>query len=186
MFQEGESAVGSDAYISPALPGWPGRTLDDIPLQTLNDHRQAGLRSNPEFQTATLNCNGTQYTLKVECTCKPKEEEEKQAIGTQKVYAGVSTLLFGLATFAGALTLATQFIITCPESRLQVLLGIASQLFLGSLLGNVVVFFLMYGFREEDPLPKNVHMTVLMQFTIVGMMKYRCFRSAECLDNGGW
>jgi hypothetical protein len=102
-------------------------------------------------------------------------DKTSPATGTQKVYAAVSAILFQLATFAGGLTFATQFIITCSESRLQILLGIASQLFLGSLLGLVVVFFLMYGFGENEPLPPNVHAAVLVQFMIVGIMNIAAF-----------
>src|SRR5947209_6757285 len=50
----------------------------------------------------------------------------------QKVLSRMAGTLIPLATFAGGITIAAQFIIICPESRLQALPALASQLFLAT------------------------------------------------------
>ncbi len=94
---------------------------------------------------------------------------------TQKVYSSVITTIVGLSTFAAGLTFVTQFVITCPGSRLQVLLGMASQLFLASLLGVMVVFFLLYGIPEETFIAGTWHILVVIQFGLVGLMEIAAF-----------
>ncbi len=93
----------------------------------------------------------------------------------QKEYSAVVNAIATLTTFAGSLTLASQFVITCPGSRLQVLLGLASQLFLASLMGVMVVFFLIYGFDEGNPVPGIWHFLIVIQFVLVGFMEITAF-----------
>lgn len=75
-----------------------------------------------------------------------------------------------LATFAGGLTIATQFIIQCPDSRLQVLLAMTSELFLASVLGTVVMYLILYGLDEQDPVIGRRRHCLIFQFCIVGFM----------------
>lgn len=94
---------------------------------------------------------------------------------TQKVYASVVNTIATLTTFAASLTFVSQFVITCPGSRLQVLLGMASQLFLASLLGVMVVFFLLYKFDEDDNIRGIRHILIMIQFGLVGLMDIAAF-----------
>jgi hypothetical protein len=64
----------------------------------------------------------------------------------KKYYMNVINLLAPLAMFAGSLTIATQFVTPCSEPSLESLLVLASELFLGSLAGLLIVFLLFYGF----------------------------------------
>lgn len=67
----------------------------------------------------------------------------------KKFYTDMAGVLIPFATFAGGLTLATQFIITCPCSRLQGILAMASYLLLAAPLYLLSIYLLLY--RAEGP-----------------------------------
>ena len=77
-------------------------------------------------------------------------------------------VLVPLATFAGGITLATRFIITCPGSRLEALLALASQLFLATPLVLLAVYLLLYGRADTDAIARNKaeHLLVVGQFIV--------------------
>jgi hypothetical protein len=66
----------------------------------------------------------------------------------KKFYTDMAGVLIPLATFAGGLTLATQFIIPCPGSRLEALLQMASQLFLATPIVLLAIYLFLY--RKAD------------------------------------
>lgn len=72
------------------------------------------------------------------------------------------------AAFAGSLTLATQFIIACPDSRLDALLSLASQFFLASLLGLLLFYLSFYGFPEDIQIQSCRQRVILAQFGLEG------------------
>jgi len=69
---------------------------------------------------------------------------------SKKFYTDMASILIPLAIFAGGITLATQFIIQCPNTRLQALLALASQLFLATPLALLPVYLVLYGLKDED------------------------------------
>jgi hypothetical protein len=93
----------------------------------------------------------------------------------KKFYTDMVGVVAPLATFAGGLTLATQFIIQCPDSRLQALLALASQLFLASPLGCLLIYVLLYGFRDDEEITGQRRTFVVAQFFIVAMFLLMAF-----------
>ena len=90
----------------------------------------------------------------------------------KKFYTDMAGTLIPLATFAGGLTLATQFIIKCPQSRLQSLLALAAQLFLATPLALLPVYLLLYGLGDQGVVKydSKTHAVVCTQFVISGVM----------------
>jgi hypothetical protein len=93
----------------------------------------------------------------------------------KKFYTDMVGVVAPLATFAGGLTLATQFIIQCPDSRLQALLALASQLFLASPLGCLLIYVLLYGFDEKEDIEGRRRTFVVAQFFIVALFLLTAF-----------
>jgi hypothetical protein len=87
----------------------------------------------------------------------------------------VINVLAPLNTFAGALTLATQFVLPCTEDTLQALFVLASELYLSSLVALVTVFLLLYGFWDGDTITDYRHTLIIDQFTIIGMSMFAAF-----------
>ncbi|KAE8412387.1 hypothetical protein BDV36DRAFT_300956 [Aspergillus pseudocaelatus] len=87
----------------------------------------------------------------------------------KKFYTEVAGVAAPLATFAGGLTLATQFIITCPDSRLEALLSLASQFFLASALGLFLIYMLLYGFEENVHIKNHRRKLVFTQLFLVAI-----------------
>jgi hypothetical protein len=93
----------------------------------------------------------------------------------KKQYTDLAGVMAPLATFAGAVTLATLFIINCPDSRLQSLLALASQLLLASPLALVVVYLFLYDLSDTDEVLGMRHRLVNCQFIIIGLMMAAAF-----------
>ena len=72
------------------------------------------------------------------------------ALPLKKFYTDMASILIPLAIFAGGMTLATQFIIQYPNTRLQALLALASQLFLATPLTLLPVYLVLYDLKDED------------------------------------
>jgi hypothetical protein len=87
----------------------------------------------------------------------------------KKFYIDTAGVLAPLATFAGGLTLTTQLVIQCPKSRLQALLALASQFFLASPLGCVIIYILLFGFQDGDKIRGRRRTFVAAQLFIVGI-----------------
>lgn len=87
----------------------------------------------------------------------------------KKFYTEIAGVAAPLATFAGGLTIATQFIITCPESRLEALLALASQFFLASALGLFLIYILLYGLDEDDHIQDQRRYLVFSQLLLVAI-----------------
>ena len=62
----------------------------------------------------------------------------------RKSYIDMAALLITFATFAGGLTLTSQFVITCPCSRLEALLELAAQLLLAAPFVLLSIYLLLY------------------------------------------
>jgi hypothetical protein len=95
----------------------------------------------------------------------------------KKFYTDMASILIPLAIFAGGITLATQFIIQCPNTRLQALLALASQLFLATPLSLLPVYLVLYGLKDEDSISyeSQRHAFVCTQFVISGIMLSAAF-----------
>jgi hypothetical protein len=95
----------------------------------------------------------------------------------KKFYTDMASILIPLAIFAGGITLATQFIIQCPNTRLQALLALASQLFLATPLALLPVYLVLYGLKDEDSISyeSQRHAFVCTQFVISGTMLSAAF-----------
>ena len=65
---------------------------------------------------------------------------------------------------------AADLIILCPNSQLSIFLALASQLFLVSLLSLVIIYLLLYGLKDEDPVLSNRHFHLIFQFFLIGIM----------------
>ena len=63
--------------------------------------------------------------------------------------AFVSSLFSSVLVVAGGITLTTQLIIQCPNTRLQALLATSSQLFLNVPLVLITVHIVLYGKRDD-------------------------------------
>ena len=74
----------------------------------------------------------------------PNETLEAVRASYNKSYSDIAGLLVTFATFAGGLTLSTQFVITCPCSRLEALLELASQLLLAAPFVLLSIYLLLY------------------------------------------
>jgi len=78
----------------------------------------------------------------------------------KSAYTSIVDAIIPVATFAGGITLATQLIIQCPNTRVQALLATSSQLFLNVPLVLITIHIVLYGkpddaqveeFREYRP-----------------------------------
>ena len=97
-------------------------------------------------------------------------------------YSVTAGSMSGIATFAGAITLSTQLLIQCPNSRLQALLALASQLFLATPLVLLGVAAVLHGRRGDDPIEwdESSRAFIVAQFMIAGVMLIASFLLLGC------
>jgi hypothetical protein len=89
----------------------------------------------------------------------------------KKFYTDMAAVLIPLATFAGSIALGTQFVITCPCSRFEPLLGLASQLLLAAPFILLSVYLLLYR-SKENHVPFRFtwqHHFTILQFIAAGI-----------------
>jgi hypothetical protein len=79
-------------------------------------------------------------------------------------------ILILLATFAGALTLSTQFSLDCPCSRFKALLSLGSQTFLAAPLVLLSEYLLLYRGDDRDSLKTWEHTMIVTQFIVAGLL----------------
>lgn len=97
-------------------------------------------------------------------------------------YSSTAQTVSGIATFAGSITLSTQLLIQCPNSRLQALLALASQLFLATPLVLLGVVAVLHGRRGDDPVNWNEtsRAFIVAQFLVSGFMLIVAFLLLSC------
>lgn len=88
----------------------------------------------------------------------------------KKAYSDSANVLSVLSTFAAGIAVATQFTSPCSDAKLQALLSTASELFLASLFALFIVFLLLYGFSDEDPIGLGRHDIVVANLVWVGLI----------------
>ncbi|KAF9894514.1 hypothetical protein FE257_006398 [Aspergillus nanangensis] len=90
----------------------------------------------------------------------------------KKSYTDLGSILILLATFAGAVTLSTQFTVAndCDHSRARALLAFASQFFLVCPIGILTIFICLHGYEDHQVLDAGRHAFVRFQFAVVGVM----------------
>ena len=95
----------------------------------------------------------------------------------KKDYTDMAGALIALSTFAGGFTVATQFIAQCPGTRVQALLAMASQLFLGTPLCLMTVYLYLYGIKDDIKVNyrSSLHALVVVQFTVSGLLLSTAF-----------
>jgi hypothetical protein len=95
----------------------------------------------------------------------------------KKDYTDMAGALIALSTFAGGLTIATQFIAQCPGTRVEALLAMASQLFLGTPLCLMTVYLYLYGVNDDIKVSyrSSLHAFIVVQFTISGLLLSTAF-----------
>jgi hypothetical protein len=93
----------------------------------------------------------------------------------KKLYSDTLNVLSVLSTFAAGICLATQFATSCSDAALQGLLSAASELFLASLFALLLVFLLLYGFRDDDPINGRRHGWVVCHLSVVGCTMMAAF-----------
>jgi hypothetical protein len=89
----------------------------------------------------------------------------------KSAYTQIVDAVIPVATFAGGITLATQLIIQCPDSRLQALLATSSQLFLNVPLVLITIHIVLYGKKDEDPVGEFMEYRpfIIAQFAVAGV-----------------
>jgi hypothetical protein len=107
----------------------------------------------------------------------PRHKEGQDAATKEVLHRHSASILIPLAIFAGGNTLATQFIIQCPNTRLQALLALASRLFLATPLALLPVYLVLYGLKDEGSISyeSQRHAFVCTQLVISGIMLSTAF-----------
>ncbi|EXJ91943.1 hypothetical protein A1O3_00493 [Capronia epimyces CBS 606.96] len=97
-------------------------------------------------------------------------------------YCTTAETVSGIATFAGAITLSTQLLIECPQSRLQALLALASQLFLATPLVLLGVVAVLHGRANSQAVSwdEPSRAFIVAQFLISGIMVVVSFLLLGC------
>ncbi|RMZ87776.1 hypothetical protein DV736_g5001, partial [Chaetothyriales sp. CBS 134916] len=92
-------------------------------------------------------------------------------------YSATAQTVSGIATFAGAITLSTQLLIQCPNSRLQALLALTSQLFLATPLVLLGVAAVLHGRGGNEPVDWDspLRAFIVAQFMVSGVMVIASF-----------
>ncbi|RMZ77125.1 hypothetical protein DV737_g4566, partial [Chaetothyriales sp. CBS 132003] len=92
-------------------------------------------------------------------------------------YSATAQTVSGIATFAGAITLSTQLLIQCPNSRLQALLALTSQLFLATPLVLLGVAAVLHGRAGNEPVDWDspLRAFIVAQFMVSGVMVIASF-----------
>ncbi|KAK5655278.1 hypothetical protein OQA88_5845 [Cercophora sp. LCS_1] len=89
----------------------------------------------------------------------------------KSAYTQIVDAVIPVATFAGGITLATQLIIQCPNTRLQALLATSSHLFLNVPLVLITIHIILYGKRDDDQVAefKEYRPFIIAQFAVAGV-----------------
>ena len=97
-------------------------------------------------------------------------------------YSTTAQTVSGIATFAGAITLSTQLLIQCPDSRLQALLALASQLFLATPLVLLGVAAVLHGKGGNEAVDwdEPSRAFIVAQFMVSGVMLIASFLLLGC------
>ncbi|KAJ5099956.1 hypothetical protein N7532_006957 [Penicillium argentinense] len=90
----------------------------------------------------------------------------------KKIYTDLATVLILLSTFAGAVTLQTQFALpdNCNGSRARTLVAFSSQFFLTSPIAVFAIFMSLHGYNENDLIEAGRHEFIQCQFALTGIM----------------
>ncbi|KAL2863282.1 uncharacterized protein BJX67DRAFT_384897 [Aspergillus lucknowensis] len=90
----------------------------------------------------------------------------------KKSYTDLSTVLILLSTFAGAVTLQTQFSLpeTCDGSRVRTLMAFASQFFLMCPISVFSIFVALHNRPDTAVIETGKHQFLQVQFAITGVM----------------
>ncbi|KAJ5175081.1 uncharacterized protein N7482_000958 [Penicillium canariense] len=90
----------------------------------------------------------------------------------KRIYTDLATVLILLSTFAGAVTLQTQFTLpdTCNGARARALVAYASQFFLASPIAIFAIFMSLHGYEENDIIEAGRHEFIQCQFGLTGIM----------------
>lgn len=105
------------------------------------------------------------------------EPNANPANPVRKDYTDMASVLIALSTFAGGFTIATRFIAECPRTRVQALLAIASQLFLGTPLCLSTIYLYLYDLKENSKVNyrSRLHALIVVQFAVSGLMLSTAF-----------
>lgn len=77
-----------------------------------------------------------------------QDPENRQFGRFPEAYVSLITYVSSIGIFAGAITFAAVFQITCQDEHIPNLLGFSSVLFLGSVLGGVPIFIRLHTQRD--------------------------------------
>lgn len=90
----------------------------------------------------------------------------------KRFYSDLAQVLILLSTFAGAVTLQTQFALpdTCNGSRARTLVAFSSQFFLTSPIAVFAIFMSLHGYDENDLIETGRHEFIQCQFALTGIM----------------
>lgn len=90
----------------------------------------------------------------------------------KRFYSDLAQVLILLSTFAGAVTLQTQFALpdTCNGSRARTLVAFSSQFFLTSPIAVFAIFMSLHGYEENDLIEAGRHEFIQCQFALTGIM----------------
>ncbi|KAL2809053.1 hypothetical protein BJX63DRAFT_435535 [Aspergillus granulosus] len=90
----------------------------------------------------------------------------------KKSYTDLSTVLILLSTFAGAVTLQTQFSLpeSCNGSRVRTLMAFASQFFLMCPISVFSIFVTLHNREDNVVIETGKHEFLQFQFAITGVM----------------
>ncbi|KAH6999475.1 hypothetical protein EDB80DRAFT_724739 [Ilyonectria destructans] len=108
---------------------------------------------------------------------KRQDSKKRKGHATRSTYTNLADAITPIATFAGGFTLATQVIVSCPNTRLQALLSTASQLFLDIPLVLLVVHIVLYGKEDADPIhrARGYRAFIMGQFFVAGVLLITAF-----------
>ncbi|KAH7400162.1 hypothetical protein BKA64DRAFT_722930 [Cadophora sp. MPI-SDFR-AT-0126] len=90
-------------------------------------------------------------------------------------YTDIAGAIIPIASFAGSITLATQLIINCPNTRLQALLATSSQLFLNIPLVLITVYIVLYGKEDSVGTARAYRAFIIGQFFVAGVLLVTAF-----------
>ncbi|KAJ5761839.1 uncharacterized protein N7511_005221 [Penicillium nucicola] len=90
----------------------------------------------------------------------------------KRFYTDLATVLILLSTFAGAVTLQTQFALpdTCNGSRARALVAYSSQFFLTSPIAVFAIFMCLHGYDDDQIIEAGRHEFIQCQFGLTGIM----------------
>jgi hypothetical protein len=137
-----------------------------------NWNEDPGTPDPPTKKYSPLSCCYDQSDAKIQ-----EEPDAHLSNPARKDYTDMASALIALSTFAGGFTIATQFITACPGTRVQALLAIASQFFLGTPLCLMTVYLYLYGLKEDFKVSyrSRLHALIVVQFAVSGLMLSTAF-----------